>query len=90
MPLYTYECDTCGNQMDRLFPVHHFPETMPCKCGDRARKVITVGHGGIQTDGDVKWLASARMNLQPDYEKPVETRGEYKRYLKDRGIVERG
>lgn len=90
MPLYTYECDACGKQMDRLFKAYGFPTTIPCKCGGVGRKVIVPGHGGIQTDGDVKWLPSARMNLQSDLEKPVETRGEYKRYLKERGIVERG
>ena len=49
--------------------------------------------GAIQTDGDVKWLPSARQVLQPDYEiraRPIETRGQYKKYLKEHGLICKG
>jgi len=93
MPLYTYECAKCGEVTDMLSPMDSYPKTIRCtSCGARARKVIAVGHGGIQCDGmnDVPWLASALGNLQPDGEKPIETRGEYKRYLKDKNIIAAG
>jgi hypothetical protein len=53
------------------------------------------GHGGIQRD-EPTWLNDqVRGCLQDDddiadgMEKPIETRTEYKRYLKEHGIVER-
>lgn len=90
MPLYTYECKTCGKIEDQFFRMDDFPDRIKCsRCGEQSRKVIVVGHGAIQCDSivDVPWLASAVMNLQPDGERPVETRGQYKQYLREKNII---
>ena len=87
MPLYDYFCDDCGQSSERVFPINDFPKAVPCHiCGAWARKVIVQGHGGVQCDNKVLWLKSALRNLQPRYERSLETRGEYKAYLKDRDI----
>ena len=90
MPLYEYECVSCGERQELFFKIAHCPESVKCEeCGEIAVKIITAGHGAIQCDSmiDVPWLASAVDNLQPDGERRVETRGEYKQYMKDHGII---
>jgi putative FmdB family regulatory protein len=88
MPLYTFECNNCGKRQDFYYKIDDCPKEMLCKiCGlGTAHKILAVGHGGIQTDNDVKWLPSACETLQPDHEPRLETRGQYKKYLKDRNI----
>jgi len=48
-----------------------------------AKKIIS--RGAIQCDSvnDVKWLPSACQTLQKHGEPPLQTRGEYNRYLKE-------
>lgn len=89
MPLYDYECVKCGNSYEFNFKVADLPDNVECsRCGGEAKKVLIPGHGGIQCDSliDVSWLASATKVLQPDGERPLQTRGEYNRYLKDKNI----
>jgi hypothetical protein len=50
-----------------------------------ARKIIPK-NGAVLTDGDVKWLESAKMNL-PNDARHISTRSEHKRYLKERGLA---
>ncbi len=93
MPLFDYECPRCGATKEIIAKIDGFPKSVPCNhCGTESPKVITLGHGGIQCDSmvDVPWLASAVENLQPDHERPVETRGEYNRYLKENNIIASG
>lgn len=92
MPLYQYEC-RCGKKMEVFHKINRVPKRARCVCGWMAKKVIVTG--GIQCDSinDVKWLESARQNLQPDSElktHPIETRGQYNRYLKDHHLACRG
>jgi putative FmdB family regulatory protein len=92
MPLYDYKCRNCGEIIERFSKIEGCPESIRCwGCGEMAYKIISVGHGGIQCDSetDVPWLKSACRNLLPDDHRPLETRGQYKRYLKEKGIVER-
>lgn len=88
MPLYDFVCEDCGTSKEKIFHIERCPKTILCSsCGKRARKVISNGHGGIQTDNDVTWLPSAVKVLQPSHERPITTRGEYKAYLKNNGIT---
>lgn len=93
MPLYTYECHDCGEIQERIYTTRDYPAYVKCpKCGRRANKVIAFGHGGVQCDSmnGVPWLSSALGNLQPDGERPIESRTEYKRYLKEHDIIATG
>ena len=88
MPLYTYECCKCGKEMDKIFPLRDCPTEVECvRCRGAAKKILSVGRGGIQTDNDVKWLPSACEVLQRHGERPLETRTEYRQYLKDNGLI---
>lgn len=93
MPLFDYECPECGATKEIIAKIDGFPSSVHCnECDGEAVKVIVPGHGGIKCDSmtDVPWLESAVQNLQPDHERPVETRGEYNRYLKDHNIIAAG
>ena len=93
MPIYTYECRHCGETQDRLYPVSKYPKAVKCtQCCRMARMIIAPGHGGRFNDSiiGVPWLKSALGNLQPDGEKPIESRSEYKRYLKEKNIIAAG
>lgn len=93
MPLYDYQCQECQHQQEEFFKLSDLPETVKCeKCNGEAKKIITFGHGGLQCDGinDVPWLESALKTLQPDGEKPLQTRSEYKQYLKDKKLIAAG
>lgn len=90
MPLYSFECTECKRGYEEFYKIADCPNKIKCqKCGKWAVKVIAIGHGGLQCDSmnDVPWLESAVMNLQPDGERPVATRGEYKRYLREKNII---
>lgn len=90
-PLYDFVCDNCGKSKEKIFTVKGCPESILCdNCGKRSKKVIAVGHGGIFTDNDVIWLPDAVKTLQPSCERPIETRGQYKKYLKEKGITATG
>ncbi len=89
MPLYEYGCDHCGAVTEQVFKMASKPDTVSCpECGRDARQRVAIG--GIESD-EPAWLyePGVRESLQPPEERPVATRSEYRRYLKDRGIAER-
>jgi len=89
MPIYSFECK-CGNAFDEIFSVADRPDSMPCHiCGGAAGRVISP-HGAILCDNDVKWLPSACKTLLKDGERPLTTRTEYRKYLKDHGLIATG
>lgn len=75
-------CDSCEKVKEKFFHIDDCPKSILCDCGERAKKFISAGHGGIQTDNKVPWMDSACKVLQRDGERPIETRTEYKAYLK--------
>lgn len=88
MPLYSYECPECGKVMDKVFPMNDCPRTVGCiHCRGTAKKIIAIGHGGIQTDNDVPWLESACKVLQNPREPRLVTRTEYKKYLEEKRLI---
>lgn len=86
MPLYSFECEHCEQIIDKVFKIADCPKSIECACGKKASKIIVIG--GVQTDGNVSWLASTVEQMRPDYDKrPIETRTELKQYLKDNGLI---
>ena len=83
MPIYEYKC-RCGKITERVCKITRILKRTKCTCGKMAKKILS--RGAVLTDGNVSWLPSAVKVLQPDYERPVETRGEYKKYLKDHNL----
>jgi putative FmdB family regulatory protein len=88
--IYVYECPKCECVQELVFRVNDFPQTVKCPvCGARARKILTAPAIQCDSAADVPWLESACKTLLPDDHLPLETRGEYKRYLKENHVVER-
>jgi len=86
--IYIYECK-CGNTFEEVLPISDFDKTeyMKCpKCGESAKRIIS-NRGALRDEPT--WLASACMTLQPDDERPLQTRSEFNRYLKKHDIGER-
>ncbi|MBW2149201.1 MAG: zinc ribbon domain-containing protein [Deltaproteobacteria bacterium] len=87
--LYTYECKEHG-EIDLILPLSEWDKEQGCpECNQPMKKIITLGHGGIQSENPV-WLPSAVKVLQADHEPPITNRTEYNAYLKEQGIWERG
>lgn len=88
MPLYEYQCRNCGAIFEMFFPLKEWDVKPSClQCGGPGKKIISAQ---IQRD-EPTWLNNeVRECLQDaECEKPIETRTEYNRYLKDNGIIER-
>lgn len=89
MPLYEYQCEECTNHFDMFFPLKEWDVIPECPdCGGNGKKVLTCQ---IQRDEPV-WLDESVRGALQDMEageRPIENRTQYKRYLKDNGIVER-
>ena len=84
MPIFEYKCfKGCRKITEKFYKVGNSPEKIKCSCGKTAKKIIS--RGAIQCDSvnDVPWLPSACQTLQKHGEPPLQTRGEYNRYLKE-------
>jgi len=91
MPLYEYKCEKCGNPFELYFPLQEWDVIPSCPdCGGEGRKQLTAN---IQRDEPV-WLddqvRGALQDLDDPATRPIQNRTEYKRYLKENGIIERG
>jgi len=85
MPIYEYQCRYCKKHFEKFHKINRVPKRARCNCGMMARLIIS-SHGAVITDGDVRWLDSAKANL-PDDAKYIDTRGAYKRYLRDHDLT---
>lgn len=90
MPIYQYDC-RCGKQYEVFHKINRVPKRHRCDCGWLAKRVIP-SSGGIQCDSvtDVKWLPSACMTLQRHGEPPLQSRTEYRKYLKENNLTCKG
>ena len=89
LKIFDFECYQCGHVHEEIIEADI--KNFPCpKCGGTSRKIITLGHGGLQTDTNATWLPSACMTLLRPGEKPLKTRNEYKHYLKVNDVHEKG
>jgi putative FmdB family regulatory protein len=81
MPIFTYECETCGNIFDVTCSIAERPKKAACSdCGGDSYQIIVPGHGGLQTDTP-RWLDDeVRTCLGAD----VRTRSDLARVLKEK------
>lgn len=86
MPIYEYFCQNCKTTHERVFKMAEFPQEIECECGKRAKKILS-SSGAVFTDNDVKWLESASKVLVRHHERPITTRTEYRKYLKDNKLA---
>ncbi len=88
MPTYDYECAGCGKSQERFFKIADMPRAVDCECGQQARKVLSAGM--VLGDEMPAWMRHKEVLgcLQNSAERPIQSRSEYNRYLKTRGIAE--
>lgn len=89
MPLYSYSCTRCNHEFEAAFPLKEYDTRPDCPvCAGQTQKLMSLG--GIQDDHPV-WLDNSIRNQLQDTddptERPITTRAEYNRHLKDNGIV---
>jgi len=87
-PVYDYECTHCGAKQEAFFKIMDKPDDIPCVCGKEARKVLSAGM--VLGDEMPAWMRHKEVLgcLQNSAERPIQSRSEYNRYLKTRGIAE--
>ncbi len=88
MPLYEYECCFCKAITEKISKISDNIKMIACPvCAYTAKKILS--KSSIQCDGinDVSWLKSACDNLQRPHEPRIQTRGEYKQYMKSHDIA---
>lgn len=96
MPLYDFECQSCGHRFEVFGSINHPRHRITCPgCKGWSKRIIVQGHGGFKSENP-NWLDdNVRGALQDDdevragREKRIENRTDYNRHLKENGIVER-
>jgi len=95
MPLYTFQCLLCGKEANEFYKINDCPQERKCsdqKCSGWAIKIIS-GRGIVLSDTP-SWLdehvQGALLDTDSRHFRPIETRSQLKRHLKEKGIVERG
>ena len=86
MPLYDYECQCkdCGHIDERFYRMSAIPKKTKCsRCGGLSIRIFIPGHGGIQTETPTWIDESVRGSLEGDNEKPIKTRKDLARKLKE-------
>lgn len=89
MPLYEYKCNQCKSNFEKFLPLKKYDSPQNCPdCGGKSRKQLSIG--GIQDDHPV-WLDGSIIRQLQDTDdptvRPLSTRTEYNKYLKDNGIA---
>ena len=89
MPTYVWKCAKHG-EFETISKMADKPDLAPCpECQNPSMQLPV--YGGVQSD-EPSWLFERETlgSLQKPGEKPIESRTEFKRYLRDNNIVERG
>ena len=94
MPIYEYKCPDCETVFEQTYTLKEYdkkpqPVCPECKGYRSTRHYAPLP---IQCDSinDVKWLPSALKTLQGPGEKPIQSRSEWKRYCKEKGVICKG
>ena len=96
MPLYDFSCLDCKATTERFLKVDDPRTDLRCEqCGGELVRVIVIGHGGFQST-EPRWLDDhVKGCLQDDDEvaagrqRPIESRTDYNRHLREHNLVER-
>ena len=88
MPRYDFACDKCGNEQEIVLPLASYRDTIRLNCTACGPQGHTLVVHKVATE-DWSHGGSGRHfeELSPKGE-TFHSKGEYKKYLKERGIVE--
>lgn len=86
MPLYDYKCSDpeCGMEFEAVLPIEGCDTELICSdCGNRAQKIIVLGHGGIQKENP-DWIKSINsVFTDGEIKKPLETISDLRKFYRD-------
>lgn len=84
MPTYTYECECCSEQQDHWLSIASQPETMECRCGGQARKIIN-WRGDSTVKGNQKDFKLSATDVPIGWERgntdPVKQEARYRKII---------
>ena len=94
MPIYTFQCLMCGKEFDEFYKLNDCPQERKCgdpKCTGMAIKIIP-GRGAVFSDTP-SWLndpmvQGALGDIDSRHFRPIASRAELKRMMKERKICE--
>ncbi|MFA4904705.1 MAG: zinc ribbon domain-containing protein [Desulfobaccales bacterium] len=88
MPTYTYQCRDCDHTIEHICKIAERPEVITCACSGQMRQIIVAPAIQVDTIQDTPWLRDfARTRKEARFGgKPIETRTEYRQYLKDHNL----
>jgi putative FmdB family regulatory protein len=94
MPLYEFECvnPDCQARFETIDRIENCPKKLPCPdCGGQAKKIISsrgAVHGDTPNWLEDKMVQGALGDIDSTHFKPIESRGQLKQIMKERGICE--
>ena len=88
MPVYEHYCGECCDITEVYCRVDERKQFVPCKCGGAAERIISAS--AVRGDDMPAWMRHQEVLgcLQSSAERPVSTRSEYNRVVKERNIIE--
>jgi putative FmdB family regulatory protein len=54
MPIYEYVCEKCGKKYNVIFKIDEDQKTIPCDCGHKEKKIISVSSFVLKGTGWAK------------------------------------
>jgi putative FmdB family regulatory protein len=92
VPIYEYQCIKCGNITERYYKVDDIQDLVECsKCRHVSVRIISPFVFHSQTplwlDDSVRGALQDEDAIKYGREKPIETRDEYEKHLKNKGFV---
>jgi len=90
MPIYEFQCSSCGKIQEKIFKINECPQSITCdSCRNQSKKVVCFG--AVQGDTP-SWLDDGVQGALVDIDsrrfRPIETRSQLKKVMKERGICE--
>ena len=84
MPVYEYKCLVCLEIEERFLMLKDFDTPQFCDCGVLMRRIISSApavHGQ-----EAAWIRSMNLPLRKKGDPPIETRQDYHRVMKEKGM----
>jgi putative FmdB family regulatory protein len=80
MPLYSYECPSCGTETERICPVKDHRPRIKCECGRMAVQVLGFAHVIPDIQPYKSMVTGER----------IRGRAHHKQHIRDHGLIEVG
>lgn len=90
MPTYEHYCQSCDHITEHVCKIAERKQFVLCEeCGGSAERIISA-KGSVRGDDMPPWMRAPELLgcLQNSAERPIQTRSEYNRLIKERNIIE--